>query len=297
MMCLGDFSTLFEIAATLNMAYIAVDYSTAFTISVAKNVFRFHDKITSGINRCKKHIDEATINSINDINLNGLSVACKIEKVKIDSSKLSKEINLLEPELKTYIEEKCRLTCFSSICLQLFLYCIVACFVMGYSDNLSSSTYWSFFITLSAIYTSLIFYIGEIKGKFIDFYQSVKCNSIVFVFLCLTAWVLTTLTHGQMKTIIDYIWDWIVPLSALYPFLFFVLFILLLKRNSKTVVADIETQIDRVEQKCIDLEGEVSKLVYTHELYVEVEGLSATPAPPQRQIPAPKKGKNKPKKK
>lgn len=296
-MHLDSFSTLFEIAATLNMAYIAVDYSTSFTISVAKNVFRFHAKIDEGLARCKKHIDEATIYSINDVNVNGHSIAHKIEKVKIDSSKLSKEIKSLRLELKAYIEEKCKLTCFSSICLQLFLYCIVACFVMGYSVNPTSSTYWSFFITLSAIYTGLIFYIGEIKGKFIDFYQSVKCNSTVFVLQCLAAWGLTALTYDQLKPFVDYIWDWLVPLSAIYPFLFFVLFILLLKRNSKTVNADIETKINGVEQKCIKLEKEVSKLASAHKLSIEVEGLPAVPVPPQRQITAPKKAKNKPKKK
>ena len=295
-MHLDSFSTLFEIAATLNMAYIAVDYSTAFTISVAKNIFKFHDKISQGIVRCKNHIDEATINNISDVNLNGHSISHKIEKVKIDCSKLSKEIKTLKTELIRNVQEKCKLTCFSSICLHLFLYCIVACFVMGYSEQ-SSSIYWSFFIGLSIIYTGLMFYFGELRGKLVDFFQSVKWNSIFFVLICIIAWGLSALLHEKIKPTVDNYWEVIVPISALYPYLFFILFIFLLKKNSKIIDEDIKNKIDKVEKKCILLEGEVSKLASAHELSIEVEGLHTKSIPPQRQLKAPSKHKDKQKQK
>lgn len=293
MIHLDSFSALFEIAATLNVAYIAVDYSTTFTISVAKNVFRFHDRITKGIARCKKHIDEDTINSIGDVILNGHSISHKIEKAKRDSTKLKRDISNLSCELASDVEEKCKLTCFSSICLHLFLYCIAACVIMGYSNNTISSVCWSLFVFLSVVYTGLMFYFGEIRGKLVDFCQSIKNNSVAFIIICLMTWILVALFHNPLSSFVENIWEIIVPVSALYPFLFFVLFIFILKRNSKTINTDIEDKIGKIEKRCVALEVEVSKLVSTHELSIEVEGLQAEIVPPQRRIAAPQKTKAK----
>lgn len=82
---LSDLSTMFEIAATLNVAFIAVEYSSSYTTAVARNVFRFYDKIERGITNCRNHIDDETINGLNDVLVNGHSISHKIEKAKRES--------------------------------------------------------------------------------------------------------------------------------------------------------------------------------------------------------------------
>lgn len=293
---LSDLSTMFEIAATLNVAFIAVEYSSSYTTAVARNVFRFYDKIEQGITNCRNHIDDETINGLNDVLVNGHSISHKIEKAKRESVVLKREIKSLKESLCSSIREKCRLKCFSMICLHLFLYCLVACLVMAYKEQEVSKLFWISFSTLSVAYVASTFYFGEIKGNVPWLFQNVKSSAIAFVIVLVLGLVGTWLLDGHLSQYVPTIWNAAAIVTSLYPFVFFVLFILVLRRSSKEIDTDIESRTSELEGRCTKLENDVKQLSSIHQISIEVDGLpeqSANPLPPQRQLPAGSKKKKK----
>lgn len=293
---LSNFSTLFEIAATLNVAFIAVEYSTSYTIAVARNVFKFFDKIEQGISKCKNHIDDDTINGLNDVLVNGHSISHKIEKAKRESVVLKRDIKNLKELLCSSIKDKCRLKCFSMICLHLFLYCLVACLTMAYDNWEVSKLFWMFFSILSIVYVSATFRFGEIKGQASWLFQNVKNSTIAFFVIFTIGLICAWLLQDDLLQYIPTVWNTVAVLTSIYPFIFFILFILVLRKNSKEINDDIDLKTSELERKCAQLEKDVKQLSSIHQISIEVDGLAeqtAIPLPPQRQLSSGNKKKKK----
>lgn len=290
MLAISDFYTLFEIAASLNVAFIAVEYATSYTESVAKNVFKFFDKIQTSIANCRKHIDAETIERLDDVKINGHSIIPKIEGVKRESEKLSREIDNLNESLCTAVREKCQLKCLSMTCLHLFLYCLTAAFVGAYEeDNVSFvKVFWTVFFALSVIYISLSFYLGELKDRLANFFQNIRWSALSYIVLLLVAYFTSYYCVDIYYPIISIFWDRFVSITALYPFVFFLLFIGALKHYSKSITEDIKTRTTNLEKRCIALETEVKTLSTVNQLSLEVECITAPKGqgvtPIQRQL-------------
>lgn len=270
---IGDFSTLFEIAATLNVAFIAVEYSTSYTIAVARNVFRLFDKIDQNILRCKSHIDEDTISGLNDVKVNGHSIAHKIEKAKRESVVLKRDLRTLREELRLSIKEKCKLKCFSMICLHLFLYCLAACVTMALEEETNVKPFWTIFSILSILYVSVTFWYGEIKGKAPLVFQNLKVHAGNFFLVVILGWAIQFIIPSGLYFLMDSLWTYTVISTALYPYIFFILFIFVLKSNSKEINEDIIGKTDALEIRCIKLEEEVKALSSVQQISIEVDGL------------------------
>lgn len=292
MLQINNFSTLYEIAASLNVAFIAVEYATSYTESVAKNVFKFFDKIQASIDNCRKHIDTETIERLDDVEINGHSIIQKIEGVKRESEKISREIDSLNESLCTAVREKCQLKCFSMTCLHLFLYCLTAAFVSAYEEDCTSvvEVFWTVFSILSVLYVSLSFYLGELKDRLTNFFQNIKWSAASYIFILFVSYLVSHYFDDICYPYISSFWDSFVSITALYPFVFFLLFIGVLKHYSKSINEDINTRTKVLEERCIVLENEVKKLSTLKELSLEVECMpspkSQNPLPLQMQLPA-----------
>lgn len=283
---------MYEIAASLNVAFIAVEYATSYTESVAKNVFKFFDKIQTSIDNCRKHIDTETIERLDDVEINGHSIIQKIEGVKRESEKISREIDSLNESLCTAVREKCQLKCFSMTCLHLFLYCLTAAFVGAYEEDDTSvvEVFWAVFSILSVLYVSLSFYLGELKDKLTNFFQNIKWSASSFMFILFVSCLVSHYCVDICYPYIASFWGYFVSITALYPFVFFLLFTGVLKHYSKSINEDIDTRTKVLEERCIVLENEVKKLSTLKELSLEVECMptpkAQNPLPPQMQLPA-----------
>ncbi len=276
MLQINNFSTLFEIAASLNVAFIAVEYATSYTESVAKNVFKFFDKIQEGINHCKKYIDKETIDHLRDVEINGHSITHKIEKVKRESEKISKEIDQLNDSLRSSVREKCQLKCFSMVCFHLFLYCLTAALIGAYEEDTASSIeiLWVIFSLLSFLYILSSFILGEIMDVATTFFQNIKWNLLAYIGIVCASLATTHFIGDTLLFHLDFFWNVFVTATSIYPFVFFLLFIWILKHNSKSINGDIDAKVRDLENKCRELENEVKKLSSVQELSIEVEDTS-----------------------
>lgn len=167
---------------------------------------------------------------------------------------------------------------------------------MAYKEQEVSKLFWISFSTLSVAYVASTFYFGEIKGNVPWLFQNVKSSAIAFVIVLVLGLVGTWLLDGHLSQYVPTIWNAAAIVTSLYPFVFFVLFILVLRRSSKEIDTDIESRTSELEGRCTKLENDVKQLSSIHQISIEVDGLpeqSANPLPPQRQLPAGSKKKKK----
>mgnify|MGYP004473838103 CR=1 FL=1 len=104
-MMLSDFSPMIELAVTLNIAFVAVEYVKSYTNAVCNQLFNFAKFLDGSFEECKSLlVDDVTLNSIHDSKINGNSIAGEIEKAKISRERISNEIS---NELQAFKIKKC----------------------------------------------------------------------------------------------------------------------------------------------------------------------------------------------
>ena len=88
-MSLSSFSSLFEIAATINIAFVAAEQAKQYGSTLTKNFFRTGINIDSKFSDRYACVDKETVDSIEAILVNGVSTEGKIQEVKRKIHKFS----------------------------------------------------------------------------------------------------------------------------------------------------------------------------------------------------------------
>ena len=92
-MMLNDFSPMIELAVTLNIAFVAVEYVKSYTNAVCNQLFNFADYLKQSFEECRSLlVDEITLNSIPNTEINGKSIAGQVEQAKISREKITSDI-------------------------------------------------------------------------------------------------------------------------------------------------------------------------------------------------------------
>lgn len=166
-MILSDFSPMIELAVTLNIAFVAVEYVKSYTNAICNQLFNFAQYLKESFEECKSLlVDDITLDSIHDSKINGNSISGEIEKAKIAKEKLSKEMGVELQNFALKIEKVCQAKSISSVSLWLFLYGLAYLFCMGIDSlvaerDIKIFSVWMTFFTF--IYTLFGWSIGE-KG-------------------------------------------------------------------------------------------------------------------------------------
>ena len=201
-MMINDFSPMIELAVTLNIAFVAVEYVKSYTNAVCNQLFNFGQFLKDAYGECKSLlVDDITLNSIRVSDINGKSIASEIEKAKITREKITSEINDDLQSFKLKVEKVCQSKCISSVSLWLFLYGLSFLFCMGLDSIVEEECIKMFILWLTIftfVYTILGWSIGEkgYKKSFFDF-TSLRhaicsfviglCLSILLTYICLQA--------------------------------------------------------------------------------------------------------------
>lgn len=133
MIGLSSFSSLFELFAGINLAFIAVNYLNDYTNILANKIFQ--------INIFIKENFRNVLNRIKELNQQLQGVSYNEEKFAFQATKLVRTgetyIALLEKKSE-YSEndamKKCHFKTFSSTCLWSFLFCCFILFISGYES-------------------------------------------------------------------------------------------------------------------------------------------------------------------
>lgn len=265
-MYISDFSALLELAATLNIAFVAVEYAKAYTIMLAEKVFKFQDFIVCSFNECKL-IDRETLNHLNPVIIAGNSTFAEIEKVKRDQEILAVDIEKTKNDLSGQIHVLCETRSFSTLSLWLFLYCTFALFYAGLEQFYATTpVFWALFTFFTLIYVCLGWSFGECEKqkKYFDFTQLPHC--IVYFCIC---WIIcfvlaNVIANAECQGLTDVIksqWNNILIISAILPFSNFGVFVIKIRNKARTVRSQITESAAKIQVRCNQLQDNTQTLI------------------------------------
>lgn len=174
---ISDFSSVLELAVTMNIAFVIADYSHSFTKAVADKVCRFDYQIKGFCNGLRDKINGLRCDELKHHLVDGHSTIMVVEEIKRNVSETKKDIDNKE---KTLTEEKdalCQSRCFSFISLYFFLFSLLALFIPSEIQDIPFiENVWFVFIFLSSLMVLLLWFFGEK-----EFMNNVTSNLLVSI--------------------------------------------------------------------------------------------------------------------
>lgn len=273
-MILSDFSPMIELAVTLNIAFVAVEYVKSYTNAICNQLFNFAQYLKESFEECKSLlVDDITLNSIHDSKINGNSISGEIEKAKIAKEKLSKEMGVELHNFALKIEKVCQAKSISSVSLWLFLYGLTYLFCMGIDSLVAESNIKIFSVWLTIftfIYTLFGWSIGEkgYKKCCLDF-TSLRHGLVSYVIALIFATLLTVL--GFYFSFMLECFTTIFIFSVLYMYSNFVVSSIMIWKRASKVKREIRDIANGFKSRCNQLKRDVDKLLAVNELEFKIE--------------------------
>lgn len=273
-MMLSDFSPMIELAVTLNIAFVAVEYVKSYTNAVCNQLFNFAKFLKESFEECKSLlVDEITLNSIRDSKINGISIAGEIEKAKIAREKISNEISNELQSFKIKIGNVCQSKSISSVSLWLFLYGLSDLFCMGISSIIEEdhvALFISWLTIFTVLYTILGWIVGEKGYKMccLDFTSLRHALCSFLIGLCLSI-ILTC--SGVLYEILTLHFSFTLVVSVLYMYSNFVVSSIIIWNRASMVKKEIRINANKYKDKCNELQRDVNQLLAVHEVELKIE--------------------------
>lgn len=218
---LSDFLTLIQLAAGLNIAFVAVEVSRGYTRILSEKVFNIALLLENAFRELKSTIsvNRTTLDNTHSTDVDGKSTTNKIEEVKREYEKLEKKIEDVIADITKSSNLKCDFRCFSGLSLMMFLFCCTLLFIASF-DVVGLV----FFITLF----NLLYSIG---GWFLDesqFFCKLKFVIVEFVIgltFCTVLWLFIKNWNPfrDFMQSFDYV---TIIVASLLPFVNFIAFFL-----------------------------------------------------------------------
>lgn len=274
-MGLNDFTSMFEVAVTLNLAFVAVEYANSYTNLLARHVYKLHDKINDVFADCINIVDEESVNSLRGNTVDGKNTIIMVEELKRNYNKLKEEADNLKNNHLNVVNEKCHFKCFAFISLYFGLYSLTALMMAGVGSNDVSNLFWIIYSALSVlcivVYT--IFVWNDI--------WSTKTNSLVsciglFIILLGISWAIVWVIYSYNRELMNFIlpsYNWVAPISSLLPFGNFVSFALIMKRRSINLYDEAKRTVEDLKPKWEKIKTDTSKLAAVNELSSNMESM------------------------
>lgn len=286
-MGINDFSSLLQLAAGLNAAYIAVDYSTkGYTQILSNKLFEFPRAIDRSFETCEKILcEKETLNNLNPLEVSsGKSTSVKIEEYKRKFEILEKKINEEKVALKTQIEIECEAKHFSFLSLCMFLFCTTSLFLGGLEKDFKNLAQLFFcilgFLLLIFIVVGWTRKADKIRAvKFLN-YSKLGHAIFVFVFSFFLSFIFILIINENLVIVkeylllfkfnIFYLRIYSIIAFTLFPFINFVVFLLIVRKKGISINKTIADKARLIEKECNILKSDVDKLVNTTELVSEL---------------------------
>lgn len=272
-MMINDFSPMIELAVTLNIAFVAVEYVKSYTNAVCNQLFNFGQFLKDAYGECKSLlVDDITLNSIRVSDINGKSIASEIEKAKITREKISNDINYELQCFKLKVEKVCQSKCISSVSLWLFLYGLSFLFCMGLDSIVEEECIKMFILWLTIftfVYTILGWSIGEkgYKKCFFDFTSLRHAICSFVIGLCLSI-LLTYICLQADKFVCSF--SLIVVFGVLYMYSNFIVSSIMVWLKASKVKDEIKTNANAYKDKCKKLRHDVDQLLAINEVELKI---------------------------
>lgn len=257
---IGEFTSIFELAAGLNAAFVVVEYSKSFSKQLYKNAFKFDKHIDDEICSPQDLIDEETLKGLESVKCGEGETGKLIEKIRRDKEKLAKFINEERESLKVKAKQTCELRTHSGLSLLNFLFCL---FVLLLSPLEKYHATFAQYLLISAllliIIAQIICWAADAKDKKIQLFNSLTNSAIqtIVLFLIGVAMSLMAFRFLQKFSISwklnDMLYLFLLYFCSILPFLNFGVFTIIFKKRLKGVQNEIKDSKDRVSKKCDEI--------------------------------------------
>ncbi len=270
---LSDFTSAIELAAGLNIVYVAAEFASSYTHKVVNKVLKFEEFIAQSKLKCFLHLDEVTLNTLTADDVNGISTAKKLESLKVRLEKEKDNINKLQSELESLIKRKCQSKSFSFIALYLFLFCVLALLFVGFRNvHQFMDLGWSIHSSLSLILVLTVFVCGECK----PFFSSLSYCIYIFLFISVLSFSGGYFIgrHHFFDMEILSLSGLFIIITVLAPYSGFIFYWLKMRLIASGLRKEMEMKVTKVEDECIEIEKEINKLQNVQELSMELQNRS-----------------------
>lgn len=261
-MRLADFSSFIEVATTLNIALVAIEYVKTYTNVLCSQVFNFQDFINSSFSKCEESlVDKNTLEHLSPDNINGCSTNSLIEKAKRDREKIVERIKEEKASFKDKIKLVCEAQNISSVSLWHFFLGLTGLFFVGIENYIALiKSVWGCMIVFSIIY-SVCGWIAKDKKRdsaFFD-YSSLR-HSIIYFLGALIISIIVSVFCGCVNVFFDSIWDWAMPLTLFIMYCNFIAAVIKVWIKAQTVKNEIRESCSQIQRECEGLMNTVDRL-------------------------------------
>lgn len=287
-MDLSSFSSVFEVAVGLNLAFVAAEYANSYTNLLAKYVYKLYDRIGLLFDECARIVNQSAVEDLEGNVVDGKNTYSSVEEIKIEYAGKKKDLDGKKSEILRSVDERCHFRCFAFISLYLSLYSLTALFVSGFSDCGFLKSFWLVFFVVSLIYMlgySLFVGAGWCK----------KATASLNV--CMISFFLVTVVSTIATSVLSYFGilsqDWFVTcvrhgvwLSAIIPYVNFVIFVFIMRSRSKELFTEAVGIVDKMKPEWENMKRVVSDLGAVNRVSADLKNK----APSKPKAIRPKKG-------
>lgn len=258
---LDSFSAILQLAATLNIAFVAVEYAKGYTNTLSEKVFRLPKQIEEAFRPIiSKLPDKETLETLKPHEVDGKSTAFFIEKVKREREKINENIEISKKELNEKTTSLCQSKSFSFLSLYFSVYSIVALFFSGFNteNNGCFQVAWTIFTALSCVLAIIGWIFGEKEKQWRCFDFSSLGQSLVFLVII----IVLSVVCGCIKSwdSLDF-WHFIVAFTAMLPFLSFIVFFFKIKHKVRKIKAEIQKEVNNFNEAVNKIETDTNVII------------------------------------
>lgn len=270
MMIINDFCEPIALAATLSIAFVAVESVKSYTSVLCERFFKFQDFVKSSFEECRSLLtDYETFNHLDIADIGeGKTTVPEIEALKRERESLQKEIDETAKEKQNRLPVVCEAKSMSSLCLFVFLINTAFLFV-GSIESTSTSFFHSFisvFSILSLVYLILGWCIGEYtKPRRCFDYSSLKHPSIAFGLIVIISLALSFVFFFCktccLESFLDKFWWPFLIAIIVASYLNFIIFVAKIKRMANGYLQEVSDSKKELSEKCNCATKKVNELI------------------------------------
>ena len=256
----SEFTSIFELAAGLNAAFVVVEYSKSFSKQLYKNAFKFDKHIDDEICSPQDLIDEETLKGLESVKCGEGETGQLIEKIRRDKEKLAKFIKGERESLKAKAKQTCELRTHSGLSLLNFLFCLFVLLLSPLEGLHATFTQYLLMSTsLLIIIAQIICWAADAKDKKIKLFNSLTNSAIQAIVLFLIGCSMSLIAYVVLQKYSiswkfnDTLYLFLLYSCSILPFLNFGVFTIIFKKRLKGVQDEIKDSKDKVSEKCAEI--------------------------------------------
>lgn len=263
-MVLQDFSSLIQLAAGLNIAFVAVEVSKSYTSILSERIFNVQEILMERFGELKKMIslNMVSIESLKPTVIDGVGTNSSIESAKRDCEKLLERMNGEEDSIYGKINERCIFKSFSGLSLMMFLFCCTVLFMIPFQNHICNFI----FTLLVSVYVAVGWMCDDAR-----IYNRLLLVIVTYMALLAASVILSLLMdaycHCRPETL-ESINIFMIPML---PYAGFVAFFFKLRSKIKVFRAEVDKSYGGYLDEINRISGKVDRLSSLQKIIIELK--------------------------